>query len=67
MSYLPMISLENTDQYCKLRGCIQHLDEKIEELDFSAAIHYLEERYEKPYNEMLEKRGEVNKQIEITE
>lgn len=43
------------------------MDERIEELDFSAAIHYLEERYEKPYNEMLEKRGEVNKQIEITE
>jgi len=43
------LPLENLNQYCSLRSCIQSLDDKIEELDFSALLNYLEERYEKPY------------------
>lgn len=60
--YLPILpNLDNIDQYCQLRSCIQHLDEKIEGLDFSGTLKYLEERYEKPYLAMLEERASENK------
>ncbi|TNV86039.1 hypothetical protein FGO68_gene9977 [Halteria grandinella] len=58
IQYLPMLpNLDNIDQYCQLRSCIQHLDEKIEGLDFSGTLAYLEERYEKPYLAMIEERA----------
>jgi hypothetical protein len=47
MVYVPMLSIENASQYLALKSCIQYLDDKIEELDFSALRGYLEDKYEK--------------------
>ena len=56
LQYLPEVQLESIDQYCRLKGCIQHLAENVKELDFSGTLSYLEERYEKPYLELAEKK-----------
>jgi histone acetyltransferase (RNA polymerase elongator complex component) len=50
-----------------VRSCIQHLEEKIEALDFSGTLIYLEERYEKPYIKMIEKAEAKRKQPESLE
>ena len=57
-----MLPVENIEQYCQLKSCIQHLDNKIEELDFGALINFLEEQYEKPLLQVGEKKEE-NKQL----
>lgn len=38
---------------------MQHLAERVPELDFSTMIGYLEERYEKPYLKLAERKEEA--------
>ena len=59
LQYVPLIALENPNQYISLRSCVQHLAERVPELDFSAMIGYLEERYEKPYLKLAERKEEA--------
>ena len=42
-----------------LRSCVQHLAERVPELDFTAMIGYLEERYEIPYLKLGERKEEA--------
>lgn len=41
MQYVAMVPLENITQFYKLSSCIEYLDEKIEELDFTDVKRYL--------------------------
>jgi hypothetical protein len=61
IAYVPLVGLENVSQYCKLKGCIQHLSANVPELDFTGVLAYLDERYEKPYMQMYE--GKRTEQI----
>ena len=63
MQYVPLLDLENINQYCSLRSCIESLAETVKELDFTNLLLYLEDTYEKPYLAVVEKRKE-NKQID---
>ena len=47
VQYVPQIELENPEQYFRVKGCLQYLDENIKELDFSGLINYLEGNYER--------------------
>lgn len=46
---MPYLEILNAKDYLKLKGCIEHLDKNIEELDFSNLINYLEDYYEKDH------------------
>lgn len=59
--YIPMIGLQNSDQYIKIKGSLDHLKANLPELDFSEMINYIEQRYEKP-SLVIEDGGE-KKQI----